>query len=256
MVWVSLALAHSQRRIHIVFKTIGFIGSGTIGGILARHAVAAGIDVVLSNSRGPESLAGLVAELGPRARAATPQEAAENGELVIASIPFSAYESIPVEPLVGKIVIDTLNYYPERDGRIADLDTNEATSSELVQRHLAGSQVVKAASNIVSAQLASLARPAGSPDRSAMPIAGDDPAAKAEVAALGRLATSWRSEPGTPVYGKAYYGEVPKGISADETMEWIFTTPGVPVSADRVRELAAAAVRGAAGGRLSLDAWI
>lgn len=176
---------------------------------MARLAVAAGLDVVLSNSGGPESLADLVAELGPRARAATPAEAAEAGDLVVVSIPLGAYEKIPAEPLAGKIVIDTLNYYPERDGRVAELDANELTTSELVQRHLADSRVVKAASNIVSSQLFSLARPSRAPDRSAMPIAGDDAAAKAEVVELldilgydvvdiGTLADSWRSEPGTP----------------------------------------------------------
>ncbi|KQQ08215.1 NADPH-dependent F420 reductase [Rathayibacter sp. Leaf296] len=249
-----------------MITTLGFIGSGTIGGILARHAVAAGIDVVLSNSRGPGSLADLVAELGPRARAATPAEAAEAGDLVVVSIPFGAYETLPTAQLAGRTVIDTLNYYPERDGRIAELDGNELTSSELLQRHLAGSRVVKAAGNIVSSQLAALARPSGAPDRSGMPIAGDDASAKAEVAALlddlgydavdiGTLADSWRSEPGTPVYGKAYYGEVPAGLSDDETMGWIFSTPGSPVPADRVRELTVAAVRGRAGGSLSIDAW-
>ncbi|MFF8190778.1 NADPH-dependent F420 reductase [Streptomyces bobili] len=247
-------------------KTLGFIGSGNVGGILARLAVAAGLDVVLSNSRGPESLADLVAELGPRARAATPAEAAEAGDLVVVSIPLGAYERIPAQPLAGKIVIDTLNYYPERDGRIAELDANELTTSELVQRHLADSRVVKAASNIVSSQLFSLARPSGAPDRSAMPIAGDDAAAKAEVVELldilgydavdiGTLADSWRSEPGTPVYGKAYYGEVPKDVSSDKTMEWIFQAPGVPIPADRVRELTATVVRGPAGGSFSVDAW-
>ncbi|MGY5309198.1 NADPH-dependent F420 reductase [Nocardia gipuzkoensis] len=247
-------------------KTLGFIGSGNVGGTLARLAVVAGLDLVLSNSRGPESLAGLVAELGPRAQAATPAEAAEAGDLVVGSIPLGAYEKIPAEPLAGKIVIDTLNYYPERDGRIAELDANELTTSELVQRHLADSRVVKAANNIVSSQLFSLARPSGAPDRSAMPIAGDDAAAKMEVVELldilgydavdiGTLADSWRSEPGTPVYGKPYFGEVPKDVSLDKTMEWIFRTPGVPIPADRVRELTATVVRGPAGGSFSIADW-
>ncbi|MEH0639096.1 NAD(P)-binding domain-containing protein [Streptomyces bottropensis] len=247
-------------------KTLAFIGSGNVGGTLARLAVAAGLDVVLSNSRGPESLADLVAELGPRARAATPAEAAEAGDLVVVSIPLGGYEKIPAQPLAGKVVIDTLNYYPERDGRIAELDANELTSSELVQRHLADTRVVKAANNIVSSQLFSLARPSGAPDRSAMPIAGGDAAAKAEVVELldllgydavdiGTLADSWRSEPGTPVYCKPYSGEVPKDVSLDKTMEWIFQTPGVPVSGDRVRELTATVVRGPAGGSFSVDAW-
>jgi 8-hydroxy-5-deazaflavin:NADPH oxidoreductase len=246
-------------------KTLALIGNGNVGGTLARLAVAAGLDVVLSNSRGPESLAGLVAELGPRARAATVAEAAEAGDLVVVSIPLSAYEKIPAQPLAGKIVIDTLNYYPERDGRIAELDAKELASSELVQRHLADSRVVKAANNIVVSQLLSLARPSGAPDRSAMPIAGDDAAAKTEVVELldllgydavdiGTLADSWRSEPGTPVYCKPYFGEVPKDVSLDKTMEWIFQAPGVPVPADRVRELTATVVR-PAGGSFSVDAW-
>jgi predicted dinucleotide-binding enzyme len=225
-------------------KTLAFIGSGNVGGTLARLAVAAGMDVVLSNSRGPESLAGLVAELGPRARAATVAD---------------AYEKIPAQPLAGKIVIDTLNYYPERDGRIAELDANELTSSELVQRHLADSRVVKAASNIVVSQLFSLARPSGAPDRSAMPIAGDDAAAKAEVVELldilgydavdiGTLADSWRSEPNTPVYVQPYMPAWPEGMSQEEAQRWFFETPGVPVPAGRVTELIDSAVQGPAGG--------
>jgi 8-hydroxy-5-deazaflavin:NADPH oxidoreductase len=163
-------------------------------------------------------------------------------------------------------VIDTLNYYPVRDGRIAELDANELTSSELVQHHLAGSRVVKAASNIVSSQLLSLARPSGAPDRSAMPIAGDDAAAKAQVGQLldllgydavdiGTLADSWRSEPGTPVYCKPHFGEVSKDVSLDKTMEWVFQTPGIPTPADRVRELTATVDRGPGGGSSSVDVW-
>src|SRR5690554_973058 len=96
--------------------TIGFIGAGNIGSQLARLANAAGHDVVLSNSRGPETLRALVAELGPRARAATPEEAARAGDIVVVSVPLKAYRSVPVAPLAGKIVIDTNNYYPQRDG--------------------------------------------------------------------------------------------------------------------------------------------
>ncbi|KQQ08228.1 NADPH-dependent F420 reductase [Rathayibacter sp. Leaf296] len=247
-------------------KTLGIIGSGAIGSILARQAVAAGLDVVLSNSRGPESLAGLVAELGPRARAATPVEAAEAGDLVVVSVPMNAYQSLPVEPLVGKIVIDTLNYYTARDGHIAELDANELTSSELLQRHLTGARVVKAASNIVATQLAALVRPSGAADRSAMPIAGDDEAAKAEVVELldllgydavdiGTLADSWRSEPGTPVYCKPYFGVVPADVSADKAMDWIYRAPGVPTSVDRVRELTRTADR-PAGGSFSIASWM
>src|SRR5688500_15428880 len=128
--------------------TIGLIGSGNIGSTVARLAVAAGHDVVLSNSRGPETLADLVAELGDRARAATAAEAAEAGDIVVVTIPLKAYREVPVEPLRGKTVIDTNNYYPDRDGHIAELDDESTTTSELLQAHLPGSHVVKAFNNI------------------------------------------------------------------------------------------------------------
>src|SRR3954469_12475425 len=111
--------------------TLGLIGSGHIGSTVARLAVAAGYNVVLSNSRGPETLSALVAELGPRARAATPAEAAAAGDVVVVTVPLRAYRSVPVEPLAGKVVIDTNNYYPDRDGRIAEIDNGSATVSGL-----------------------------------------------------------------------------------------------------------------------------
>jgi predicted dinucleotide-binding enzyme len=123
--------------------TLGLIGSGLIGSGIARLAVAAGYDVVLSNSRGPDTLADLVAELGPKARAATPAEAAEAGDLVIVSVPLKAYREVPVEPLRGKVVIDTNNYYPQRDGQIAELDDESTTVSELLQAHLPESRVAE-----------------------------------------------------------------------------------------------------------------
>ncbi|MFE7723938.1 NADPH-dependent F420 reductase [Nocardia rhizosphaerihabitans] len=195
--------------------TLGLIGSGNIGSTVARLAVAAGIDVVLSNSRGPETLADLVAELGPRARAATPAEAAAAGDLVVVTVPLKAYQQVPVAPLAGKVVLDTNNYYPERDGAIAELDADTVTTSELLQRHLPESQVVKAFNNIYFEHLAELARPAGAADRSALPVFGDDPAAKIAAAHLidalgydvvdgGTLAESRRSQRDTPVYVHPY----------------------------------------------------
>src|SRR4051812_14985873 len=115
---------------------IGLIGAGHIGSQVARLAVAQGYEVVLSNSRGPDTLATLVAELGSRARAATPLEAAQAGEIVVVTIPLKDYRSVPVAPLVGKIVIDTNNYYPDRDGHIPELDDESTTTAELLQRHL------------------------------------------------------------------------------------------------------------------------
>ena len=161
--------------------TIGLIGSGNIGSTVARLAVDAGHDVVLSNSRGPETLTDLVARLGPRARAATAAEAAAAGDIVVVTIPLKAYREVPVEPLRGKVVIDTNNYYPERDGHIADLDDESTTTSELLQAHLPESRVVKAFNNIYVSHLGSLQRPAEHPERSVLPIAGDDEAAKQTV---------------------------------------------------------------------------
>ena len=123
-------------------NTIGLIGAGHIGSQLARLAVKNDYDVVISNSRGPETLADLVRELGPHARAATPEEAARAGDIVVVTIPLKKLGDVPVAPLAGKIVIDTLNYYPQRDGRIAELDSEKTTTSEMVQRHLPGSKVV------------------------------------------------------------------------------------------------------------------
>ena len=195
--------------------TIGLIGSGHIGSTVARLAVDAGYDVVLSNSRGPETLVDLVAELGDHARAATAEEAAAEGDLVVVTIPLKNYREVPVEPLRGKVVIDTNNYYPERDGRIAELDDESTTTSELLQAHLPESKVVKAFNNIYFEFLRSLARPAGDPDRSVLAIAGDDDGAKATVSEfldkigydaydVGPLAEGWRFQRDTAAYAALY----------------------------------------------------
>jgi 8-hydroxy-5-deazaflavin:NADPH oxidoreductase len=195
--------------------TIGFIGSGNIGSTVARLAVDAGHDVVLSNSRGPETLQDLTAELGPHARAATAQDAAVAGDIVVVTIPLKNVDQVPSEPLRGKVVIDTCNYYPQRDGQIAELDDKSSTSSELVQRLLPGSRVVKAFNNIQFSHLASLQRAQGDPSRSVLAIAGDDAEAKGDVSAfldsigydaydVGPLSESWRFEPDAPAYGAPY----------------------------------------------------
>ena len=192
--------------------TIGLIGAGNIGAQLARLAVARGYDVVLSNSRGPETLADLVAELGPRARAATPQEAAESADLAVVTIPLHAVPSVPAEPLAGKVVVDTNNYYPQRDGHVAELDDGTLTSSEYLQRHLPGAVVVKAFNHITAADLTGHSVPAGSPDRRALVVAADDDDARQAVAELidelgfdtveiDGLAQTWRIQPDTPGYG-------------------------------------------------------
>ncbi|HEU4403876.1 MAG TPA: NADPH-dependent F420 reductase [Polyangiaceae bacterium] len=192
--------------------TIGLIGAGHIGSQVARLAVKAGYDVVLSNSRGPETLAGLVDELGPKARAGTALEAARAGDIVVVTIPLKNIDQVPVEPLAGKIVLDTNNYYPQRDGQIAALDEERTTTSELLQARLPASKVVKAFNHIHAAQLTTDGRPPGTPNRRALVIAGDDAEAKAVVTRLqdefgfdtvdaGPLAESWRIQRDTPGYG-------------------------------------------------------
>jgi len=195
--------------------TIGLIGSGNIGSTLADLAVAAGHNVVLSNSRGPETLADLVNRLGPTARAATAVEAAAAGDIVVVTVPLKAYRKVPVEPLRGKVVIDTNNYYPERDGHIPELDDESTTVSELLQEHLPESRVVKAFNNIYFSHLGKLQRPSGHSERSVLPIAGDDEAAKRSVAEfldsigydaydVGPLSEGWRFQRDTAAYVEPY----------------------------------------------------
>ncbi|SEB51634.1 hypothetical protein SAMN04489844_0372 [Nocardioides exalbidus] len=192
--------------------TIGLIGSGHIGTAIARRAIEQGHDVVLSNSRGPETLADLVADLGDRARAATAQEAAEAGDLVVVTVPFKAYLDVPVEPLAGKVVIDTNNYYFERDGHYPELDEGRTTVSEMLAEHLPTSKVVKAFNAIQAAHIVTEGRPSGAADRRALAIAGDDADAKQVVTDLidsfgfdvvdaGPLAEGKRFERDKPAYG-------------------------------------------------------
>jgi 8-hydroxy-5-deazaflavin:NADPH oxidoreductase len=192
--------------------TIGLIGAGHIGSQIARLAVSHGHATVISNSRGPETLAPLVAELGPMARAATVLGAAKAGDIVVVTIPLKDYRSVPPEPLAGKIVIDTNNYYPQRDGHIRELDDETTTTSELLQAHLPASKVVKAFNHIYAAELTTHGQPAGTKNRRALAIAGDDGGAKATVAQLldefgfdvvdaGPLREGWRFQRDTPGYG-------------------------------------------------------
>jgi predicted dinucleotide-binding enzyme len=191
--------------------TIGIIGAGHIGSQVARKAVQVGYDVVISNSRGPETLVDLVAELGPRARAATPAEAAAAGDFAVVTVPLKSLRDIPVEPLAGKIVIDTNNYYWERDGRMPALDNGEATTSGLVQEHLAQSKVAKGFNHILAKDITTDGTPAGTANRRALATASDFPEASEVVTKLydefgfdtvnvGPLSESWRVERDRPAY--------------------------------------------------------
>ena len=161
---------------------IGIIGSGHIGRTLAEHFVRVGHAVVMSNSRGPETLQELVRELGEHASAGTAAEAARAGEVVIVSVPFGRFRDLPAGELAGKIVVDTNNYYPQRDGRFDELDDGR-TSSELLQAEL-GARVVKAFNAMYWEHLREYGKPAGDRGRVGVPMSGDDEEAKRVVAGL------------------------------------------------------------------------
>jgi 8-hydroxy-5-deazaflavin:NADPH oxidoreductase len=192
--------------------TIGFIGAGRIGTSVARAAIEHGYRVVLSNSRGPETLAGLVADLGPSASAATGKDAAGAGDFVVVTIPFHSALTVPVAPLVDKVVIDTNNYYFERDGHITEIDQHAITPTGLLQRHLVGAKVAKGFNHIESSQILSDALPSGTPGRRALATASDFPEAVELVTGffdeigfdtvnIGPLSESWRIDRDMPGYG-------------------------------------------------------
>src|ERR1039457_2985573 len=213
--------------------TVGFIGSGQIGSTIARLAIEAGHQIVLSNSRGPETLADTAADLGPR-------EAASSRDIVVVTVPVKAFPNLPAAPLAGKTVIDTCAHGPERDGHIPELDGEPLTSSELLLRYIPDAMLVKAFNNVFFKHLLSLARPAGAADRSYLPIAGDSAPAKAAVTEFiesigysvvdaGPLADSWRQATGTRVWGTPY------GPYSDEK--------GQPAGEDAIRAALATATR-------------
>jgi 8-hydroxy-5-deazaflavin:NADPH oxidoreductase len=195
-------------------RKIGIIGAGHIGGTTAKLFVDAGHEVAISNSRGPETLRALITELGANARAATPEEAARFGEIVLLAIPLKDYPTLPAEDLRGKIVIDAMNYYPNRDGQIAALDSGEKTSSELVAAHLSGTSVVKAFNTIWFEHLKTKGNKAAAlDDRRAIFVSGDDAAAKTAVSQLiaeigfgpydmGSLRASGAQQPDSAIYNR------------------------------------------------------
>lgn len=191
--------------------TLGFIGAGHIGSQVARAALAHGYEVVLSNSRGPETLADLIAEFGPGARAATAVEAAAAADVAMVTVPFRAYRDVPVGPLAGKIVLDSNNYYWERDGHFDELDRGEETVSGLLQAHLPTSKVVKAFNHIGAPSITTDGLPAGTPDRRALGTSSDFPEAVEWVTRfydelgfdtvdVSPLSESWRIERDRPAY--------------------------------------------------------
>jgi len=191
--------------------TVGIIGAGNIGSALAEGLVQRGYDVVISNSRGPETLADLVGRLGEHARAASPAEAAEAADWAIVTVPLKALGDVPAAPLAGKIVLDTNNYYWERDGHIAALDDKQTTTTQMAQDRFTDAHVVKAFNHIPAAHINTTGSPAGTAGRRALAIASDHPDAAALATAvydefgfdtvdIGSVAESWRVERDQPAY--------------------------------------------------------
>ena len=191
--------------------TIGIIGAGEVGSHIARAAIASGYSVVLANSRGPETLTALIDQLGPAARAAMAATAAAAGDVVVVAVPLRLVNDMPVDALAGKVVIDTNNYMPWRDGSFAVVDSGEKTEHQLRQEQLPTSKVVKAFTHIQAPRILTWGRPTGSPDRLALSASSDFPEAMAIVARLydqfgfdtvdnSPLSESWRTQPGQPAW--------------------------------------------------------
>lgn len=198
-------------RLVLLMTTVGIIGAGNIGSALAKGFAQNGYDVVIANSRGPETLNDLIAEVGDKARPATAREAAEAGDIVVVTVPLKAIDDLPAAELAGKTVLDTNNYYFERDGHIAELDEKKTTTSEMLQKRLPESVVVKAFNHIPAADILTDGSPAGSDDRRALATAGDSDEAVALVTRIydefgfdtvnvGPLSESWRVERDQPAY--------------------------------------------------------
>ncbi|MEV7762009.1 NADPH-dependent F420 reductase [Curtobacterium flaccumfaciens] len=233
--------------------SLGIIGSGNIGQDVARLAVDAGVAVVMSNSRGPESITELTASFGSSVRAATVKEAIAVSDIVILALPIGAVADLLADDLRGKIVVDATNYYPAMFGPIEAIDRSGLTSSEFLQDLLPGVRLVKALNNVDFLRLPLLARAAGSSDRSALPVAGDDVAAKAavisvldqlgfDVVDLGPLSEGWRSQPGTPIYVTPY--SEPADPAETDPTALFMNAHAVPVPVDAARALIASASRG------------
>jgi 8-hydroxy-5-deazaflavin:NADPH oxidoreductase len=189
---------------------IGVIGSGMIGATLARRLVELGHDVIIANSRGPQTLTATAEETG--AAAGTVADALAGADVVVLAVPLKAVPTLPLGSLAGTVIIDANNYYPRRDGVLDDIVQKRKTSARWTAEHAPGAHVVKVFNTIYFKNILDKAQPAGTPHRLALPVAADDAPARETVFALvdaigfdpvdgGPLDESWRQEPDTPVYG-------------------------------------------------------
>lgn len=189
--------------------TIGIIGAGFVGRAIAKLAIQAGHEVMLSNSRNPQTLFSLKPMIG--CEIGTAADAAQFGEIVVIAVPLTAIDALPVELIKGKQVLDAVNYYPDRDGKVDILESGKTTTSELLAQHLPGAIITKAFNAIPMTQLESDGLPAGTANRRALPLAGDNEQGKRiavelyeafgfDVVDAGSLSEGWRFERGTPAY--------------------------------------------------------
>ncbi|KUM31121.1 NADP oxidoreductase [Arthrobacter sp. EpRS66] len=226
-------------------KRIGIIGSGSIGSAIARLAIAAGYEVLIANSRGPQSLTELIRELGPKARAGEVLEASTFGGIPVLAVPLAAYSQLPIEALAGKTILSTGNYYPHRDGRIEQLDSMEQTTAEYEQELLPNTTIVKAFNNILAHHIPNLAN---SKPRTALALAGDNEEALRNVAQIvnelgfdtveaGTLAQSWSFEPESGAYTPLYAADA-EGFVKDYLAD-----QGAPITADQLRTILANSYR-------------
>lgn len=205
---------------------IGVIGGGKIGSTASSLFVEAGHEVAIANSRGRETLTELVAELGEHAQAASVDEAASFGDVVLVAIPFGRYAELPAAAIAGRIVVDATNYYAGRDGNIAELDDDRTTSSELIAAHIPDAKVIKAFNTMNWQVLRDRAKPGGGEDRLALFVAGDDSDAKGVVSGLveeigfvpvdtgGLAAGGRRQQPGSPIYNQPVTESEARGVLA------------------------------------------
>ncbi|CCH42428.1 Ketol-acid reductoisomerase [Wickerhamomyces ciferrii] len=232
-------------------ETIGFIGVGQIGGTVARLAVDAGYKVVLSNSRGPESLSGVISSLGENAKADTSANIAKdkNIKIIVLSIPLNAVPTLlPSLGLKNKVILDTSNYYPVREGNLEELDSNKLTTSEYVSKYLDSSnKLVKIFNNIFSFHLRNSATQDES-NQTILPIAGDDDEAKKltndfvqkigyKTYDVGPSSLSWKFEPNTPFYGGIYLPEAPKDLDHDGLKEFYKKSQANPLTYEKAKEV-------------------